>query len=174
VEEICQAGFASYFGFPVYEPRKFVTAGHQGTLGFGYPTSLGVKVGNPDKAVVSIAGDGGFQFGLQELATAVQYGINVVVIVFNNGNGSYGNVRRDQEQIFEGRTLGSELRNPDFVALAESFGVRGYRAGTPENLRSMLAEALASSAPALIEVPIDYRTESSPWEFLMPSARSTK
>jgi acetolactate synthase-1/2/3 large subunit len=172
VEEICQAGFASHFGFPIYEPRKFVTAGHQGTLGFGYPTSLGVQVGNPGKAVVSIAGDGGFQFGLQELATAMQYGINVVVIVFNNN--AYGNVRRDQEQLFEGRVLGAELRNPDFVALAESFGMRGYRAGTPESLRSALDQALASSAPALIEVPIDYHTECSPWEFLMPPSRSQR
>ena len=73
VEEICQAGFTSYFGFPVYEPRTFVTGGHQGTLGFGFPTALGVKAGNPDRAVVSITGDGGFQFGLQELATAVQH-----------------------------------------------------------------------------------------------------
>jgi acetolactate synthase-1/2/3 large subunit len=170
VEEVCQMGFASYYGFPVYEPRKYVTTGFQGTLGFGYPTSLGVKVGNPDKAVVSIAGDGGFQFGLQELATAMQYGINVVVMVFNNN--AYGNVRRDQAQHFEGRTLGSVLRNPDFVALAESFGMRGYRAETPESLRSSLEHALAASAPALIEIPTNNYTESSPWEFLMPPSRS--
>ena len=90
VEEVCQAGFTSFYGFPVYAPRTYITCGSQATLGFGYPTALGVKVGNPHKAVVSIAGDGGFQFGLQDLATAVQYGINVVVIVFNNR--SYGNV----------------------------------------------------------------------------------
>jgi len=60
VEELCQAGFASYFAFPVYEPRTFVTCGAQGTLGFGFPTALGVKAGNPDRAVVSITGDGGF------------------------------------------------------------------------------------------------------------------
>jgi acetolactate synthase-1/2/3 large subunit len=81
-------------------------------------------------------------------------------------------VRRDQEQLFEGRVLGAKLRNPDFVALAESFGMRGYRAGTPESLRSALDQALASSAPALIEIPIDYHTECSPWEFLMPPSRS--
>jgi acetolactate synthase-1/2/3 large subunit len=168
VEEVCQMGFASYYGFPIYEPRKFVTTGCQGTLGFGYPTALGVKVGNPDKAVVSIAGDGGFQFGLQELATAVQYGINVVVLVFNNS--AFGNVRRDQAQLFQGRTLGSNLRNPDFVALAESYGVRGYRATTPESLKSSLEQALALSAPALIEIPTNNDTESSPWEFIMPPA----
>jgi acetolactate synthase-1/2/3 large subunit len=166
VEEICQAGFAACYAFPVYEPRKFVTGGHQGTLGFGFPTALGVKVANPGKAVVSITGDGGFQFGLQELATAVQYGIAVVVIVFNNH--AYGNVRRDQERLFAGRTLASELRNPDFVALAASYGMCGYRVNTPEELRAVLERALGEAAPALIEVPVNDRNEPTPWEFLMP------
>lgn len=166
VEEICQAGFTSYFGFPVYQPRTFVTCGHQGTLGFGFPTALGVKVGNPDKAVVSIAGDGGFLFGLQDLATAVQYGINLVTIVFNNG--AYGNVLRDQQRLFAGRLIGSELRNPDFIKLADSFGVHGYRVNTPEQLKRALDKALGEAAPALIEVVVDRQTETSPWEFLMP------
>lgn len=167
VEEVCQAGFASYYGFPVYAPRTYVTCGWQATLGFGFPTALGVKVGNPDAPVVAIAGDGGFQFGLQDLATAAQYGIAVVVIVFNNE--SYGNVRRDQQQLFQGRVIGSELRNPDFVALSESFGVAGYRAETPAALQVALERALGESAPALIEVPIPRGTEASPWKFLKPT-----
>jgi acetolactate synthase-1/2/3 large subunit len=166
VEEICQTGFASYYGFPVYQPRTFVTAGYQGTLGFGFPTALGVKVGNPDKCVVSIAGDGGFLFGLQDLITAVQYGINLVTVVFNNG--AYGNVRRDQQRLFEGRVTSSDLTNPDFVKLAESFGMAGYRVHSPMELRQTLEKAFAANAPALIEVPIDKNTECSPWEFLMP------
>ncbi len=166
VEEICQAGFTSYFGFPVYRPRTFVTCGHQGTLGFGFPTALGVKVGNPDKAVVSISGDGGFLFGLQDLATAVQYGINLVAIVFNNG--AFGNVLRDQQRLFEGRLIGSELRNPDFVKLADSFGMAGHRVNTPEQLRRALDQALGAAAPVLIEVVVDRQGEVSPWEFLMP------
>lgn len=165
VEEICQTGFASYFAFPVYEPRTFVTCGHQGTLGFGFPTALGVKAGNPSKSVVSIAGDGGFMFGVQELATAAQHGLDVAVVVFDNG--AYGNVLRDQKRLF-GRTLGSELQNPDFVALAESFGVAGRRAGTPDELRAALDTALSSGAPALIHVPVDPEKEVSPWGFLMP------
>ena len=169
VEEICQAGFTSYFGFPVYQPRTFVTCGHQGTLGFGFPTALGVKVGNPDKAVVSIAGDGGFLSGLQDLATAVQYGINLVTIVFNNG--AYGNVLRDQQRLFAGRLIGSELRNPDFIKLADSFGVPGYRVNTPEQLKRALDKALGEAAPALIEVVVDRQTETSPWEFLMPQPK---
>jgi acetolactate synthase I/II/III large subunit len=170
VEEICQAGFTSYYGFPVYEPRTFVTCGHQGTLGFGFPTALGVKVGNPGKAVVSIAGDGGFLFGLQDLATAVQYGINLVTIVFNNN--AYGNVLRDQQRLFEGRLIGAKLRNPDFVKLAESFGMAGCRVATPAQLRQELDHALSRDAPALIEVTVDRRAEVSPWEFLMPAPRS--
>ncbi len=167
VEEICQAGFSSYFGFPVYEPRSFVTCGYQGTLGFGYPTALGVKVANPGKAVVSIAGDGGFMFGVQELATAVQYGINVVSIVFDNG--AFGNVRRDQEQRFGGRVIGSELRNPDFVKLAESFGVTGWRAHSAAELGALTKKAIELDRPVLIHVPVDRATEVSPWKYLMPA-----
>ena len=87
--------------FPVYEPRTFVTCGYQGTLGFGFPTALGVKVGNPDKAVVSITGDGGFMFGVQELAAAVQHDIKLVTVVFNNN--AFGNVLRDQSARSAGR-----------------------------------------------------------------------
>jgi acetolactate synthase-1/2/3 large subunit len=169
VEEICQAGFTSYYGFPVYRPRTFVSCGHQGTLGFGFPTALGVKVANPGKAVVSITGDGGFMFGVQDLATAVEYGINLVTVLFNNN--AYGNVLRDQARLFDGRVLGSRLRNPDFVKLAESFGMAGVRASSPALLCRELEVALANDAPALIEVPVDAASEVSPWEFLMPAAR---
>jgi acetolactate synthase-1/2/3 large subunit len=148
----------------VYAPRTFVTCGHQATLGFGFPTALGVKVANPNKAVVSLAGDGGFQFGIQELATAAQYGINLVVIVYNNG--AYFNVMRDQQERFNGRLQSSLLRNPDFLKVAEGFGVRGYKAATPVALKAALENALSESAPALIEVPIELGTEGSPWEFL--------
>ena len=169
VEELCQAGFASYFAFPVYQPRTFVTAGAQGTLGFGFQTALGVKAGNPARKVVSITGDGGFQFGVAELATAAQYGLDVVTVLFNNN--AYGNVLGDQTRLFEGRVLGARLRNPDFVALAESYGVRAERAVTPEQLRRSLEAALARDEPALIEVPVDPADERSPWEFLMPPSR---
>lgn len=168
VEEICQTGFTSIFGFPVYAPRTYVTSGCQGTLGFGYPTALGVKAAHPDKAVLSVSGDGGFMFGVQELATAVQHKLGVVAVVFNNG--AFGNVMRDQQERFEGRVIGSQLSNPDFVRLAESFGMAGYRANQPGELRGVLERAFAADAPALIEVQVDRTTEVSPWEFLMPPA----
>lgn len=166
VEEICQAGFTSMFAFPVYRPRTYVTAGFQGTLGFGYATALGVKVAHPDKPVVSINGDGGFLFTMQELATAAQYGIGVVALVFNNG--AFGNVRRDQETRYDGRVIGADLKNPDFVKLAESFGVAGYKATSPDALRPVLEKALAADQPAVIEIPVDPKTEVSPWPLIIP------
>jgi acetolactate synthase-1/2/3 large subunit len=165
VEEISQVGFASYFGFPIYEPRTFVTCGYQGTLGFGFPTALGVKVGNPSKAVVSITGDGGFMFGVQELAAAVQHEINLVTVLFNNN--AFGNVLRDQKRSFRG-AMGSELRNPDFVKLAESFGAKGWRANSPAELRSCVERGFAEKGPVLIEVPVPQGSEVSPWKYLVP------
>ncbi len=166
VEEICQAGFASYFGFPVHAPRQFVSCGHQGTLGFGYPTSLGVKAAFPDRAVVSIAGDGGFMFGIGELATAVQHDLGVVAVVFNNG--AFGNVLLDQRRLYEGREVGARLHNPDFAAVAEAFGAAGYRARSPEALHAALTKALADGRPAVIEVTAELGGTATPWKYLMP------
>ena len=175
VPELSQVGFATYTGaYPVLAPRTYVSEGHQGTLGFGFPTALGVKVANPDAAVVSVTGDGGLMFGIQELATAAQYKIGVVTIVFNNR--SYGNVLRDQLQQFGGRTIGAELENPDFVKLAESFGVAAERVRTPDALRGALERALETDRPALLEVAVEPGTETSPWDLIhmrtRPSRRS--
>lgn len=170
VPELSQVGFATYTGaFPVLAPRTYLSEGFQGTLGFGFPTALGAKVAMPARAVVSITGDGGFMFGVQDLATAVEHGINLVTVLFNNN--AYGNVLRDQTRLFDGRVIGSRLRNPDFVKLAESFGMAATRAATPAELQRQLKAALSRDAPALIEVPVDAAGEVSPWEFLMPPGR---
>jgi acetolactate synthase-1/2/3 large subunit len=166
VEEICQAGFTSRFGFPVYGPRRYVTGGYQDNLGFGFNTALGVQVANPGKAVVAVSGDGGFLFGSQELATAVQYAIPVVTVLFNNR--SYGNVRRDQIEQYQGRMLGAELDNPDFGKYTESFGALALRADTPAELRTALIRALQAERPAVIEVPIERGAETSPWGLTLP------
>lgn len=168
VEEVSQVGFTARMCFPVYEPRQYVTCGYQDNLGFGFNTALGVKVANPDKAVISVSGDGGFMFGIQELATAVQHGINVVAVVFNNS--AYGNVRRDQQTVYENRLLGADLENPDFVGLAQSFGVQAYKATTPQELKTALTEALAANAPVVIEVPVERGSDTSPWPFVHPAA----
>ena len=167
VEEVSQVGFTARMCFPVYEPRQYVTCGYQDNLGFGFNTALGVKVANPDKAVISVSGDGGFMFGVQELATARQHRINVVAVVFNNE--SYGNVRRDQQTVYGNRLLGADLENPDFVALAESFGVMGLKATTPEELKAALETALAADAPVVIEVPVPRGSDTSPWPFIHPA-----
>jgi acetolactate synthase-1/2/3 large subunit len=167
-EEISQMGFAARLGFPVYAPRQYITCGYQDNLGFGFNTALGVKVAHPDKAVVSINGDGGFLFGVQELATAVKYDIRLVTLVFNNSG--YGNVRRDQMERYGGRLLGAELHNPDFVRLAESFGAMGLRVGNPQELRNALEKAFAADAPVVIEVIGAPGGEASPWPFLHPAS----
>jgi acetolactate synthase I/II/III large subunit len=166
-DEISQVGFASWYAYPVYEPRTFIASGYQGTLGSGFPTALGVKVTHPERAVVALCGDGGFMFAVQELATAVQYKIPVVALVFNNE--AYGNVRRDQQQSFAGRVLGAELMNPDFVRLAEAFGVDAARIDSPERLRPALERALASQRPWLIEIPVPRGSEADPWRFIHPA-----
>ena len=165
VKDICQAGFASYFAWPVYEPRTYLTSGYQGNLGHAYPTALGAKVGCPDKAVVTICGDGGFMFAAQELSTAAQHRIGVVAIVFNNK--AYGNVRRDQKTQFDGREIASDLPGVDFVQLAEAQGVKGYRASSPAELKPILEKAIANDAPALIEIDIDPELEVSPWPHII-------
>ena len=115
--------------------------------------------------MVNVTGDGGLLFGIGELATAVQHRIGVVTVVVNNG--AYGNVRRDQQTRYDGRIIAADLENPDFVKLAESFGAAGYRVDTPQALRPVLEQALADDAPAIIEIPMEKGTETSPWEFIM-------
>ena len=168
VEELCQVGFTSYFGFPIYEPRTYVTPGFQGTLGFGFPTAIGVKAAMPDRAVVSVTGDGGFLFGMPELAAAIQHGIGLVTVLFNNN--SFGNVRRDQQMNFDGRLLGADLVNPDFMQLAESFGADCVRVDSPEALKPALAKAIDADRPAIIEVTVERGVETSPWKFIHPRA----
>ena len=164
--ELSQAGFTSYFGYPVYEPRTYVSEGFQGTLGYGFPSALGVRAANPDKPVVCLTGDGGFMFAAQELATAAQERIGLVTVLFNNR--AYGNVLRDQKQGFGNRVIGASLDNPDFMLLAKAFGVEGHRVASPQALRPVLAKALKADKPVLIEVEVPQGTETSPWEFIHP------
>jgi acetolactate synthase I/II/III large subunit len=164
VGELSQVGFTSYFGYPVYQPYTYITEGYQGTLGFGFPTALGVKVAHPDQAVVSITGDGGFMFAMQELATAKQEAIALVVLLFNNR--SYGNVMRDQKTNFGNRIIGAELENPDFMMLGQAFGIETHRVGSPESLAPVLAKALGAGKPVLIEIDVARGSDTSPWDFI--------
>jgi acetolactate synthase I/II/III large subunit len=163
VEDLTQVGYVARLAFPVYGPRRYISSGYQGTLGLSYPTALGAKVACPQLAVVAIAGDGGFMYNVQELATAVLSGINVVVVVFNDG--AYGNVRRMQREIYGNRVIASDLHNPDFGRLAESFGAVALAASGPKELRYALERALAAARPTLIEVKVGEMP--SPWHHIM-------
>ena len=150
IQGMNQMGYYSRSYYPVYEPRSYLISA--GNLGVAFPVALGAKIAKPDKAVVVASGDGGFLYNSQELATAIQYGINVVVIVFNDN--AYGNVLRAQIEQFDGHVLGTELYNPDFVKLAEAYGVGGVRVHDAGGLESALRDALAADAPRVIEVPV--------------------
>ena len=163
MDEVTQVGFCSWYAFPVYEPRQFISAGYQGTLGYGFATALGVQVGNPDKAVVSINGDGGFMFNIAEIVTAVQYNIPLVTIIFNNK--TYGNVKRQQEEWFGGRHIAIDLHNPDYMKLADAVGMKGYRAESAEDLKTVLELAFEAREPCLIEVPVGEMP--TPWQFIL-------
>ena len=152
VEELTQVGYASRQLLPVYKPYTFISTGYQGTLGWGFPTALGVKVAHPDRPVLAVAGDGGFMFGVQELATAVQHRIGLVTLLFNDN--AYGNVKRMQQKLYGNRVIASDLHNPDFVKLAESFGARGIRATTPGELREAIRQGFAEDGPTLVEIPV--------------------
>ncbi|WP_423915810.1 thiamine pyrophosphate-dependent enzyme [Candidatus Poriferisodalis sp.] len=163
VDEMTQCGYVAWFGFEVYRPRTYISAGYQGTLGYGFATALGAAHARPDIPVVSIVGDGGALFTISELATAVHHQIPLTTIVFNDH--AYGNVRRIQHERYDGRVIASDLTSPDFVKLADSFGVRGLSASTPDELRTRLREALGSDGPTVIEVP--FGEVPFPWPYIV-------
>ena len=162
VSEMTQIGYWSNLAFPVYEPRTYITPGYQGTLGYGFPTALGAKVAFQERPVVSINGDGGFGFCLNELATMARHEIAAIAVVFTDD--AFGNVRRIQQEQFNGRTIASDLLNPDYVALAAAFGVAGRRAETPAALRTALEESVRADEPTLIAVPVG--PMPNPWTTL--------
>ena len=171
VDEVTQLGFAARIAFPVYKPRTFLSPGYQDNLGWGFATALGVQDARRDVPVLSINGDGGFMYTANEMATAVRHRIPLVAIVF--ADGSFGNVRRIQEEKFGNRLIANDLANPDFVKFAESFGASAERVRTPAELRGAIKRGFKKrDGPTLIEVPVG--PLPSPWEFiLMPKVRGT-
>ena len=145
-------GYWSHLAYPVLTPRSYLTSSYFATLGYAFPTALGAKVGNPGRQVVATTGDGGFGYASSELATAVQEGINVVTLVFNNE--MLGASHNDQQQRFGGRVIGTRLHNPDFAQLAEAYGAVGVRLDSHEGLGDALRDALRADRPVVIEVPI--------------------
>lgn len=163
--DLTQIGYAAEVALPLHGPRTYLTAGFQGTLGFAFPTALGAKAADPGRPVVALVGDGGFGWALPELATARQHGLAVVTVVFNDG--AFGNVRRIQDEQFAGRHIASDLVQPDFVELAEAYGIAAYRVDGPAALGGALRAAVAADEPALIEMRVG--RFPSPWHLLRES-----
>ncbi len=163
VSEMTQVGYAAGIAFETRGPGGYIGPGFQGTLGFGFATALGAALGNPGRAVVSINGDGGFGWTMQELATAAKYRAGLVAIVFRDE--AFGNVRRIQRRVF-GRETGTALHNPDLLVLAQAFGVRARRVDTPGALEALLHESLPADAPLLVDVPVGEMP--SPWHLVHP------
>ena len=163
VEDVTQVAFAAHIGYEHRRPRTYLATGGAGTLGAGVAHGIGAAAAVPDRAQLTIVGDGGMLFTATELATAVQHGINTTVLLFDNA--AYGNVQRLQRQRFgPDRTIASALRNPDWTAFGESFGVRTERASSPETLPAVLEESLAYPEPSMVVV--DIADEPDPWPLL--------
>jgi acetolactate synthase-1/2/3 large subunit len=124
-----------------------------GAMGYGVPSAVAAKLVHPDRPVLAFCGDGGFMMTGQELATAVQYDLPIVVVVINNG--MYGTIRMHQEREYPGRVSGTALRNPDFAALARAYGAHGECVSSTAEFEPALERTLASGKPAVIEIRID-------------------
>jgi acetolactate synthase I/II/III large subunit len=149
------AGNFSVWAHRYYEFHRYPTqlGPRSGSMGYGVPAAVGAKAVHPDRPVVCLAGDGDFLMTGQELATAVQEELPVVVLVVNNA--MYGTIRMHQERHYPGRVVGTDLRNPDFVAYARAFGAHGALVERSEDFPAALDEALECGRPAVIELRVD-------------------
>ena len=153
--------------YPFAKPRTFVSSGGLGTMGFGTGAAMGAQVANPDRQVVHVAGDGSFRMNCAELATISHYGLPVLILVMNNG--TLGMVRQWQTMFYGGRYSQTTLdRPPDFVKLADAYGIRGYRAKNEEEFLSALDSALSERKPALIDCHLDIDEKVLP---MVPSGK---
>ncbi|MBT7078747.1 MAG: thiamine pyrophosphate-binding protein [Chloroflexi bacterium] len=160
-----QLGYYSRPRWITENPKSYIDSGSSGNLGFAFPTALGAKVGNPDKPVICVSGDGGFMYNSSEISTAVKYGINLVTVIYNDGH--YGNVARDMDDDFGG-TYETDFVNPDFVKLAEAYGAVGIRAEGPLDVKNVLPKALAMNKPVFIDVPVSRVPRPKQWSARAP------
>ncbi len=150
-------GYASFAEFPIYDPRTFLYPNIGVALGHAYPAAIGAKVAYPDRPVICFSGDGGFLMGAVEMATAMKYDINVVAIVVNDG--ALSAIKGSQIKGCEGRTIDTDLLNPDFVEFAQSFGAYAKRVEDLDGFKDALRDALAAEKPALIEVMLQEKQD---------------
>jgi acetolactate synthase-1/2/3 large subunit len=139
--------------FPAHEPGTVLIANGLAGMGFALPTGIAAKLVYPERKVIAVSGDGGFLMNCQELETAMRLRTSVVNVIWENGQ--FGSIKWKQEKKF-GRYFGVEFGNPDFVKLADSFGLPAWRCSDAEDFSRLLAHALTLDTPSLIAVPIDY------------------
>ena len=152
IPDSTQIGYYSMAFWKIESQNSYLGSGYSGNLGYAFPTGLGAKVAQPDRPVVVVAGDGGFMYNVSEMATAVQHGINLVTVVFNDN--AFGNVGRDLDIGFGGQ-YGTDLHNPDFPRLAKSYGMEGMQVKDPTKVGDAVQDAIQMDKPVLIEVPVD-------------------
>lgn len=145
---------------PAYQPRTFLSPNYFATLGFSLPAAIGAKLAQPERQVISICGDGGFLFTCQELATAAQLGLDLPVVVFNDHR--FSTVKSIQDRTLNGRSIGIDLYNPDFVKFGEAFGIRSRRVEHVAELDGALTDAFDTGGPWLIEAPVSLSPSGFP------------
>jgi acetolactate synthase-1/2/3 large subunit len=162
VDDLTLVGYWMPLMLDTYLPRTLIHPGTYGTLGYSLPAAIGAKLACPKQPVVSICGDGGFLFTMQELATASALGLDLIVLVFNDN--AFGAIRQYQDRMFGGRHIGAALKNPDFVKLGDAFGAKSARV-EPKDLGAAVHRAHEAGGLWLIEIPFAPRgaVEMVPW-----------
>jgi acetolactate synthase-1/2/3 large subunit len=162
VDDLTLVGYWMPLLLDTYQPRTLIHPGTYGTLGYSLPAAIGAKLACPKQPVVSISGDGGFLFTMQELATARAENLDLIVLVFNDN--AFGAIRKYQDRMFGGRHIGSELVNPDFVKLGEAFGANSVRV-EPKDIGAAVRRAHDAGGLWLIEIPFapDGPATMVPW-----------
>lgn len=162
VDDLTLVGYWMPLLLDTYRPRTLIHPGTYGTLGYSLPAAIGARLACPEQPVVSISGDGGFLFTMQELATAVAQNLDLIALVFNDN--AFGAIRKYQDRMFGGRHIGAELKNPDFVKLGESFGARSVRVDA-KDLGAAVRRAHEAGGLWLIEVPFapEGSVQMVPW-----------
>lgn len=163
--DVTALGYSSFDQFPVFGPRSLIYPCHSVTLGMAFPAAIGAKIAQPERAVVSFSGDGGFLMTCNELATAAEYGVGVVAVVVKDD--CLTAIKGSQRQAFDGRTIDTAMQSPDFAALARACGAHAVSTRCVDDLPKLISEGLTRRGPSVIEVRLEDRVDeliaAIPW-----------